>query len=534
MKKTLTSEIVSDPSVGHSGAAGDELLLLSGTGHNQVWLLTQGGRRFVLKTVRPDDRDADIQRQFLRREYQILSGLQSPFIVTVWQLADYPDLGECLWMEYVDGRTLDEFLKEKPAAALRRQVLDELLQAVDYLHRKQVVHADLKPQNILVTNNGSHVKLIDLGLADSDAWRERNLGNTRLFAAPEQLAKDGIIDQRTDIYALGHILRMLFPGRYRAVARRCLRPDPARRYQSVAALRRAMRRRLLPLAALFFLLPLLWTVYVLWQPEPQPVQPAVPLIHSDTVTHHVFDTLTVVTPPSRRQSAEQPSAPVPVFSGSDSIVRLAERQNARLRDEFFDSLRSLEHPCKEEASVFYHRYRQAIHQEMLNETRRYPEHEMEIAGIYSDVGRSYIEAILDVVLSLPSRQWAEEHPGLPVQPSYKIVLDTITANVAALYDSYLDSIRNMPYKYQEFVYYYSRQAEKKASRASETDRELYPEKKDEIRNIYSNAGLDFEERLTFTYPSLREADDAVSRMLLRKLDSMENRRPLPHNPAVSE
>ncbi len=534
MHNILSSEIL-PPSDGVSAHGSDlhEPVLLAESDFNCVYRLSRGDRLFAVKAVRPGLPDAERHRRFLEHEYELLNSLQSPFIVSVWQIADCPPLGTCLWMDYVDGRTLDVFLEEKPDTGTRLQVLDEILQAVGYLHSKQIVHADLKPQNILVARNGNHVKLIDLGLADSDSWRESKLGNTRQFAAPEQLTKDGVLDQRTDIYALGHIIRLLFPRRYRFVAHRCLRPDPARRYQSVADLRRALRRRLLPLVGIFMLLALIGAVYVLWQPEPQPMPKTAPVVHSDTVTHHVFDTVTVATPTPRRQSAEKPTPPpTPVIFCSDSIVRLAERQNARLRDEFFDSIRSLEHPCQEEAQAFYYHYRQAIHQDMLNETRRYPGHEMEIAGIYSDVGRSYNKDIIDVVLSLPSRQWAEEHPGLPVQPSYKIVLDTITANVAALYDSYLDSIRNMPYKYQEFVYYYSLQAEKKASRARETDRELYPEKKDEIRNIYSNAGLDFDEQLTFNYPSIREADDATLQMLRRKLDSMENRRPLPPNPPV--
>lgn len=239
MDTNLSSEIILQPGKSPS-TSGEQLVLLSDTGHNCVHKYIKDGRVLAVKSVRPDEKNHELQRQFLQREYQLLANLQSPFIVSVWQMTTLPDLGECLVMEYIDGRTLDRFVAEHPTTDQRRQVLDELLQAVGYLHRKQIVHADLKPQNILITNNGNHVKLIDLGLADSDSWRENNIGNTRQYAAPEQLHSDAKLDQRTDIFALGHLIRTLFPLRYYFIVRRCLKTNPDKRYQSVADLQKAI------------------------------------------------------------------------------------------------------------------------------------------------------------------------------------------------------------------------------------------------------------------------------------------------------
>lgn len=237
-----SSEIISQLSDFTDTINEDSLVLLSDTGYNNIYRYVKSGRIFAIKAVKPTCKDSELYQQFLHREYQLLSNLQSPFIVSVWQMTSLPEIGECMMMEYIDGRTLDRFVEERPSAALRRQVLDELLQAIDYLHRKQIVHADLKPQNILITNNGNHVKLIDLGLADSDSWRESNIGNTRQYAAPEQLHSDAKLDQRTDIFALGHIVRTLFPLRYFLIVRRCLKANPNKRYQSVTDLQKAILR----------------------------------------------------------------------------------------------------------------------------------------------------------------------------------------------------------------------------------------------------------------------------------------------------
>ena len=144
MHNILSSEIL-PPSDGVSahGSDAQELVLIAESDFNCVYRLSRGDRLFAVKAVRPGLPDTDRHLRLLVHEYRLLNALQSPFIVSVWQMADCPPLGTCLWMDYVDGRTLDVFLEEKPDTGTRLQVLDEILQAVGYLHSKQIVHADL-------------------------------------------------------------------------------------------------------------------------------------------------------------------------------------------------------------------------------------------------------------------------------------------------------------------------------------------------------------------------------------------------------
>lgn len=118
----------------------------------------------------------------------------------------------------------------------------------------------MKPSNILITNTDNTVKLIDFGLADSSqhTFMKQSAG-TRKYAAPEQL--QGLpADHRADLYALGGILKLLFPHRYPKAVRRAQRADPKKRPQSVAQLARLMR----PRWVLWLLPPLLVALFLLW------------------------------------------------------------------------------------------------------------------------------------------------------------------------------------------------------------------------------------------------------------------------------
>ena len=141
---------------------------------------------------------------------------------------------------------LREFLEEKPSRIARSKIRNQLLDAVEYLHRKGMLHNDLKPENVLVTAIGNDVKLIDFGLAETDAdYLYQRLGGTPGASAPEVMGGD-TTERSTaaaDIYALGGLLSLLFPSRYRPQVRRCRRSAATRRYPDVASLRRALARR---------------------------------------------------------------------------------------------------------------------------------------------------------------------------------------------------------------------------------------------------------------------------------------------------
>ena len=214
------------------------------------------GRWWLLKGLRPEVANDPAYQEMLRKEYEFLMRAQHPGIVQaigMEQVGSTDGMGMCIVMEYVEGVTLKEWIAGstdvssanneragRPRTQEAEGILDELLDAVAYLHSLGIVHRDLKPSNILLTRGGLNVKLIDFGLADSDSYAVlKQQGGTSGYISPEQ-ATVASADVRNDIYSLGVIIRELpLKENYRSVWQQCLLPI-ADRYQNIGELKRAV------------------------------------------------------------------------------------------------------------------------------------------------------------------------------------------------------------------------------------------------------------------------------------------------------
>ena len=216
--------------------------LLSSKGHNAIYVATRFGRKYVLKALAEPYRESTPYMELLRKEFAIGVGVDHPNIVRLLDFGHMDSIGWYIQMEYIDGITLDQFLETNPPAAIRRRILEQLLDALSCLHERQIIHRDIKPSNILITRNGSTVKLIDFGVSDTDDYVTfKQPAGSMAYIAPEQLAGKPV-DNRADIYSVGKIIALLFPHRYRCIARRCTRTNSADRYSSCAQVLRAIRR----------------------------------------------------------------------------------------------------------------------------------------------------------------------------------------------------------------------------------------------------------------------------------------------------
>ena len=213
---------------------------LPSNGYSRLFRAQRYGQWYMLKGLKPEYADDPQYTAMFAKEFALTVELNHPNIVRALSHEQDAVAGDCIVMEYVDGRTLDDFLKENPSQEVRKLVVKELLFAMDYFHRKQVVHQDLKPSNILITHDGNHVKIIDFGLSDSRRFAIlKEPAYTQSYAAPEQLSGDEV-DNRTGIYAFGLILKQLFPSRYGNVVRKCLQPLKEKRFQSADAVMQAV------------------------------------------------------------------------------------------------------------------------------------------------------------------------------------------------------------------------------------------------------------------------------------------------------
>lgn len=202
------------------------------------------GKWYTKKQLKPAYKDIPRYQEILRKEYDLGSQLNSPFIV------HYSDFGEdkngmYLLTDFIDGLTLSDFIKSNPhyfrSRTARKQFIDELLTAVEHLHLHQILHLDLKPANIIITNIGHHVKLIDIGFAYQDSFTQ-TLGGTEGYSAPEQFSGQFKLGAYCDIYAIGSILREFHLTR-KSILSKCMEANPSSRYQSISELREALHSK---------------------------------------------------------------------------------------------------------------------------------------------------------------------------------------------------------------------------------------------------------------------------------------------------
>ena len=242
---------------GHIDSTFTNISLLFSSSHSELRVAQRYGRRFVLKSLPQSYRGVPVYEAQLEKEFNISILMNHPNVVQTIGFEVVPGLGNTIIMEYVDGFTLNEWLKGNPSEQQRYDVLSQLLDGVSYIHSHQVIHRDLKPRNILVTRNGQHVKVIDFGLSDTDSYAIfKQPAGTKRYVSPEQQQSGQSVDQRSDIYSLGVVISDLFPRKYSSIVKKCCAQDPLRRFANVAQLREALgkSRNWVWLVVLFILL----------------------------------------------------------------------------------------------------------------------------------------------------------------------------------------------------------------------------------------------------------------------------------------
>ena len=229
---------------------------LQSSGFFRLVIATRFGRKVMLKTLKEEVKDTLKYKEILRKEFDILMSLNSDNIVNVitWEEAII-GIGSCIVMEYVDGQTLDKFLANNPTKKDTLIVLAELLKAVEYVHDKQIIHRDIKPTNIIVLSDGHHIKLIDFGLADSEAYENlKQPCGTEGYVSAEQ--KCGVNDVRNDIYSIGCIMKEMRLGwQYQGIIKKCLsslEKRPTSTMELLSMVESVSRRRAVGLKAMLF------------------------------------------------------------------------------------------------------------------------------------------------------------------------------------------------------------------------------------------------------------------------------------------
>jgi len=211
------------------------------------------GRLYFVKQLRPEYSGDKRYREAFRKEYEVGKSIDSPYIVKYVAMEEGTD-GLCILMEYVNGVTLAEKQASEPEYFCKephvRKLLRQVAQALAVLHRRNIVHMDIKPENILLTKGNNDVMLVDLGFCLSDR-NDSTVGCTQQFAAPE-VVKGNIkdVDARTDIYSVGCLLQWIEENTGKALSRtyiniknRCLREQKSERYASAEEIVKVIKNR---------------------------------------------------------------------------------------------------------------------------------------------------------------------------------------------------------------------------------------------------------------------------------------------------
>ncbi len=161
--------------------------------------------------------DRDMVEYFFE-EARKAASLRHPYIVRIMDVG-HENGHAFLVMEWLDGKTLEEELKEKNALSLDRvaHLLEEIAEAIEYAHNRNVIHRDLKPGNIMLVKDAGRetIRVLDFGVAkvlDATFAADTRITDPPFYAAPEQGKKGAKIDQRSDIYSLGVMLYELLSG----------------------------------------------------------------------------------------------------------------------------------------------------------------------------------------------------------------------------------------------------------------------------------------------------------------------------------
>ncbi|MCH5214133.1 MAG: protein kinase [Muribaculaceae bacterium] len=209
------------------------------------------GKKVFVKEIKPElAEDARMLAAF-KKEAEIGFRLDHPNLPKYIFAEGLLPAGRYIVQEFIDGETLPDFIRANPAYFQSKgnveRFLREFVDVIDYLHHNQVVHLDLKPENVIISRVGTTLKLVDLGFCASDFYDD-----TRGFT-PGLLPPETDPDERgaeSDYFGLGRILAYIrsettgFPKRrFKRIERRLLLPAHEGRLASKEELERLLRSR---------------------------------------------------------------------------------------------------------------------------------------------------------------------------------------------------------------------------------------------------------------------------------------------------
>ena len=166
-------------------------------------------RTVAVKILKDEFLASEEFRRRFKNESKAIAVLSHPNIVKVYDVS-YGDKLQYIVMEYVEGITLKEYIEQQGVISWKETVhfTTQILRALQHAHDKGIVHRDIKPQNIMLLENGT-IKVTDFGIARFSRSETRTMTDTAIgsvhYISPEQ-ARGDITDDKSEIYSVGVVM----------------------------------------------------------------------------------------------------------------------------------------------------------------------------------------------------------------------------------------------------------------------------------------------------------------------------------------
>ena len=201
-------------------------------GYSLIVKCRKGEQTVILKGLKEENSKRTLLRNALKREFKQCQLLNHTGIVRYQGLVDVDGYGLCIEEEFIEGRTLQAYLKEQHTDDEKIAIVNQIADALRYAHNQGIAHRNLKPSNILITAQGNYVKLIDFSVLSLDDVKAT--ADTTRFMAPELKDETMTADGTADIYSLGTIMKVMgLTLAYSDVIKRCCAFKRSDRYANI-------------------------------------------------------------------------------------------------------------------------------------------------------------------------------------------------------------------------------------------------------------------------------------------------------------
>ena len=222
-------------------------LYASRYGNSRIFTANNHGKKVIVKALKAECADDAACKASLRQEYETTSMLDNKYIRKALDFTNIEGLGDCIIFEYVDGKSLAEHVRVGTLSEKQvKSILTEVCDGLNFLHRNGLVHCNLNPENVMVSANDGHVKLIDIGVPETKQDADRELLIKEMeFVAPE-IIKGEDFDSRADIYSIGKIMEFIgernISKQFHAAATHCTQFSKEQRFDTISDVRSAISK----------------------------------------------------------------------------------------------------------------------------------------------------------------------------------------------------------------------------------------------------------------------------------------------------